>query len=85
MVNSVFEWLMIVLVILFYLIVVIGIIAAFWIPIFNWEERQKKRKRENKSITKWDYAQEMFLTLISPIVLSGLGVLYLVDLFDLKF
>ncbi len=76
---------MIVLVILFYLIVVIGIIAAFWIPIFNWEERQKKRKRENKSITKWDYAQEMFLTLISPIVLSGLGVLYLVDLFDLKF
>jgi heme/copper-type cytochrome/quinol oxidase subunit 2 len=85
MVNSVFEWLMIVLVILFYLIVVIGIIAAFWIPILNWEERQKKRKRENKSITKWDYAQEMFLTLISPIVLSGLGVLYLVDLFDLKF
>jgi heme/copper-type cytochrome/quinol oxidase subunit 2 len=67
------------------LIIIIGIIAAFWIPVFNWEERQEKRKRENKSITKWDYAQEMFLTLISPIVLSGLGVLYLVDLFDLKF
>jgi len=84
MVNSVFEWLMIVLVILFYLIIVIAIIAAFFMPLLHWKEIEEKRASSDKSVTTRDYVQELILVVLIPIVMTGLGTLYLFQFFNLK-
>ena len=68
---------MIVLVILFYLIIIIAIIAAFTMPLLHWNKIKEKRVSSDISVTKWDYVQELILVVITPIILTGLGTLYL--------
>jgi len=51
----------------------------------HWEKIERDRKQLNISITKWEYAQELIIGVITPLILMGLGVRYLVELLDLKF
>lgn len=66
-------------------IIVMAVIGAFFIPLMHWEEIKRNRKKLNISITKWEYAQELILGVITPLILMGLGVRYLVELLNLKF
>ena len=66
-------------------ILVMMVIFSFVIPLQHWETVKNNRKRLNISITKWEYAQELILGVITPLILMGLGVRYLVELLDLKF
>ena len=66
-------------------ILVMMVIFSFFIPLQHWETVKKNRKRLNISITKWDYAQELILGVITPLILMGLGVRYLIELLNLKF
>ena len=66
-------------------IIVMAVIFAFFIPLMYWEEIKRNRKKLNISITKWEYAQELILGVITPLILMGLGVRYLVELLNLKF
>jgi Na+/H+ antiporter NhaA len=61
------------------------VIFAFFIPLMHWEEIKRNRKKLNISITKWEYAQELIPGVITPLILMGLGVRYLVELLNLKF
>ena len=61
------------------LVMVIVVIATLTDPFMYLEDIRIRRKREEMSIANWDYAQEIFLVMISMTVLMGLGVLYLVD------
>ena len=79
------EWLILIPILVLYLAIVIAVISAFAFPFLYFNERLEYRKREGITISKWDYAQEIFLVVISPTVLTGLGVLYLLELSDLKF
>ena len=79
------EWLILIPILVLYLAIVIAVISAFAVPFLYLNERLEYRKREGITISKWDYAQEIFLVVISPTVLTGLGVLYLLELSDLKF
>ena len=66
-------------------ILVMMVIFSFVIPLQHWETVKNNRKRLNISITKWEYAQELILGVITPLILMGLGVRYLVELLNLKF
>ena len=66
-------------------IIVMMVIFSFFIPLQHWETVKNNRKRANISITKWEYAQELILGVITPLILMGLGVRYLVELLNLKF
>ena len=66
-------------------ILVMMVIFSFFIPLQHWETVKNNRKRLNISITKWEYAQELILGVITPLILMGLGVRYLVELLNLKF
>ena len=66
-------------------ILVMMVIFSFVIPLQHWETVRNNRKRLNISITKWEYAQELILGVITPLILMGLGVRYLVELLNLKF
>ena len=66
-------------------ILVMMVIFSFVIPLQHWETVKNNRKRLNLSITKWEYAQELILGVITPLILMGLGVRYLVELLNLKF
>ena len=66
-------------------IIVMAVIFAFFIPLQHWERVKRNRKQLNISITKWEYAQELILGVITPLILMGLGVRYLVELLNLKF
>ena len=66
-------------------IIVMAVIFAFFIPLQHWESVKRNRKQLNISITKWEYAQELILGVITPLILMGLGVRYLVELLNLKF
>ena len=66
-------------------IIVMMVIFSFFIPLQHWETVKNNRKRLNISITKWEYAQELILGVITPLILMGLGVRYLVELLNLKF
>jgi ABC-type uncharacterized transport system permease subunit len=66
-------------------IIVMAVIFAFFIPLMHWEEIKRNRKKLNISITKWEYAQELILGVITPLILMGLGVRYLVEILNLKF
>ena len=79
------EWLIVIPFFVMSVVIVIGVIAAFFVPFMYWEEIKTRRKMGGKSISKWDYVQEIFLVIISPTILTCLGVIYLVELFDLKF
>ena len=79
------EWLIVIPYLILCLFVVIAVISAFFIPLMHWEEIKRNRKKLNISITKWEYAQELILGVITPLILMGLGVRYLVELLDLKF
>ena len=79
------EWLILIPILMLYLAITIGVIGAFMLPFLYLNERRESRKREGKTISKLDYTQEIFLVVISPTVLTGLGVLYLLELSDLKF
>ena len=58
---------------------------CIFIPLMHWEKIERDRKQLNISITKWEYAQELIIGVITPLILMGLGVRYLVELLDLKF
>ena len=79
------EWLIVIPYLILCLFVVIAVIGAFFIPLMHWEEIKRNRKKLNISITKWEYAQELILVVITPLILMGLGVRYLVELLNLKF
>ena len=66
-------------------IIVMAVIFAFFIPLMHWEKMERDRKKFNIPITKWEYAQELIIKVITPLILMGLGVRYLVELLDLKF
>jgi hypothetical protein len=66
-------------------IIVMAVIGAFFIPLMHWEEIKRNRTKLNISVTKWEYAQELILGVITPLILMGLGVRYLVELLNLKF
>ena len=51
----------------------------------NGNKLEQLGKKFNIPITKWEYAQELILGVITPLILMGLGVRYLVELLDLKF
>ncbi len=82
------EWLIYIPIILLAILcffAVMAIIFAFFIPLQHWERMERKRKKLNIPITKWEYAQEFIIMVITPLFLMGLGVFYLVDRLNLKF
>ena len=79
------EWLIVIPIAIVCFIIVMAVIFAFFIPLQHWERVKRNRKQLNISITKWEYAQELILGVITPLILMGLGVRYLVELLNLKF
>jgi ABC-type uncharacterized transport system permease subunit len=79
------EWLVVIPYAILCFIVAMAVIFSFFIPLQHWETVKNNRKRLNISITKWEYAQELILGVITPLILMGLGVRYLVELLNLKF
>jgi hypothetical protein len=67
------------------LFVSILVIFAFFIPLQHWEEMKRNRKKLEIPITKWEYFQEFVGVVLIPLILMGLGVLYLIDLLNLEF
>jgi ABC-type uncharacterized transport system permease subunit len=79
------EYVLIIPIVIVCFIIVMAVIFAFFIPLMHWEKIERDRKQLNISITKWEYAQELIIGVITPLILMGLGVRYLVELLDLKF
>jgi hypothetical protein len=79
------EYILIIPIVVVCFIIVMAVIFSFFIPLQHWETVKNNRKRLNISITKWEYAQELILGVITPLILMGLGVRYLVELLNLKF
>lgn len=67
------------------LFAVIVVIFAFFIPLRHWESLERDRKKLNVPITKWEYTQEFIIVVLTPLILMGLGVIYLIDLLNLEF
>ena len=79
------EWLVVIPFVIVSFIIVMAVIFSFFVPLQHWETVKKNRKQLKISITKWEYAQELILGVITPLILMGLGVRYLVELLNLKF
>ncbi len=83
--STIFSFILMIPILLLYGLIIMAVIGSFMWPIMYWNERKDRRKAENKSISKSDYIQEFIFLITAPYILLAMGVLYLVELLNLKF